>query len=126
MRYLLDTNVLIDLSHGVAGIGTTVRGWITALDEVAICAVQVTEYLSGIPPDRREAQQRFLRAFVSWDIGLRAAVLAGTYRYDFARRGKQLSLSDAMIAAVAWEHSATLVTRNVRDFPMTDIRVITI
>lgn len=126
MRYLLDTDVLIDLSRGVEPTSARVRDWMTAYEEVAICAIQIAEFLSGISPADREAQRRFLQAFAVWEIHLRAAVRAGAYRYDLARLGVQVGTPDALIAAVAWEHSAALVTRNVRHFPMTDIRVVSL
>ncbi|MCL5263870.1 MAG: glutaredoxin family protein [Chloroflexi bacterium] len=37
-------------------------------------------------------------------------------RYDFARRGKILSTTDALIAAVAQEKEAAIVTNNVKDY----------
>jgi predicted nucleic acid-binding protein len=37
--------------------------------------------------------------------------------------GIQVNTPDALIAAVAREHSATLVTRNARDFPLTGVRI---
>jgi predicted nucleic acid-binding protein len=51
---------------------------------------------------------------------------AGKYRYDLARRGVQISATDALIAAVARDRAAVLVTRNVRDFPMADIHVLSL
>jgi len=123
VRYLLDTNVLIDLSHGVEPAQSTVRGWLASRAEVALCAVQIAEYFSGLGPIARPSHGAFLRAFAHWDISRRAAVQAGAYRSVFPRMGIQVSTPDALIAAVARVHSATLVTRNARDFPLTDVRI---
>lgn len=48
---------------------------------------------------------------------------AGSYRSAF-RSTTRLALPDALIAATAREHDATLVTRNVRHYPMTDLAVV--
>lgn len=41
---------------------------------------------------------------------------AGTWRYDFARDGVTLSTTDALVAATAEAHSATIVTGNLKDY----------
>jgi predicted nucleic acid-binding protein len=123
VRYLLDTDVLIDLSRAVEPASSTIRSWLLAREEVAICVVQIAEFFSGVRPEGRASQGALLRAFVFWEVSRRAAVQAGAYRYDLARRGLQVKTPDALIAAVAREHSAVLVTRNARDFPMSGVRV---
>jgi predicted nucleic acid-binding protein len=123
VRYIVDTDVLIDLSRAVEPVSSVVRALVVARQEVAICVVQIAEFFAGVPPLERALQGAFLRAFAYWDVSRRAAIQAGAYRYDFARLGIQLKTPDALIAAVAREHSAVIVTRNARDFPMTDVRV---
>lgn len=123
MRYILDTDVLIDVSRAVEPAYSTVRSLLVARQDLAICVVQITEFFAGVPPLHRAGQGAFLRSFVYWDVSPRAAIQAGAYRFDFARIGIQLKTPDALIAAVAREYSAVIVTRNVRDFPMTDVRV---
>ena len=49
---------------------------------------------------------------------------AGRYRYEFARIGTTLSATDSLIAAVAIAHGATLITNNLRHFPMPEIRLL--
>jgi predicted nucleic acid-binding protein len=49
---------------------------------------------------------------------------AGVWRYDFARRGKQLPTTDCLIAAIAQEHQAALITGNTDDYPMPELTVI--
>jgi predicted nucleic acid-binding protein len=52
-----------------------------------------------------------------------SGVVAGRYRSEFRRRGITLPATDALIAAVAFERQATVITANVRHFPMDDIRI---
>lgn len=49
---------------------------------------------------------------------------AGEWRYFYARRGIQLSTTDVLIASTAFAYSATVVTRNARDYPMPEIYVL--
>ena len=51
---------------------------------------------------------------------------AGELRAKWRRRGKTLSLRDAMIAAVASAEKLTLATDNVKDFPMPELRLLTL
>lgn len=123
-RYLLDTNVLIDYSKGVSSVVTQVQAWVARGDEVGITPVQIAELFSGVPTVEFRIWMAMLDGYDRWPIGEVVARRAGKYRYDFARRGVPISTADALIAAVARARSAVLVTRNNRDFPMTDIQVL--
>jgi hypothetical protein len=50
--------------------------------------------------------------------------MAGQWRYDFARQGVTLHIADALIAAVAMEEEASLITANLKDFPMSGLQVL--
>jgi hypothetical protein len=50
-----------------------------------------------------------------------AARLAGELKRDYARKGATLNLGDVIIAAVAIHYELTLLTDNVKDFPMEDL-----
>jgi len=47
---------------------------------------------------------------------------AGIYRYEFARRGISLSVTDTLVAAIAKANDAIIVTANIRHYPMKDIQ----
>ncbi|CCF83058.1 PIN domain protein (fragment) [Nitrolancea hollandica] len=49
---------------------------------------------------------------------------AGQDRYTFARIEKAITVTDALIAAAAWEHHAILVTNNLKDYPMPDVQLL--
>ena len=51
------------------------------------------------------------------------ALLAGEWRAAARRRGHHLSLPDALIAGAAHTVDAVVLTRNLRDFALTDARV---
>jgi len=49
---------------------------------------------------------------------------AGDWRYAFARRGVTLAMTDCLIAATAEGHEAGVVTGNLKDFPMAQLRIV--
>ena len=52
-----------------------------------------------------------------------AARRAGRYQADWSQRGQTIHTADALIAGTARTHGAVLVTHNLADFPMRDVRV---
>ena len=52
------------------------------------------------------------------------AEIAAQYRQQFRRKEKQVYLIDCLIAATAKLYNLTLVTKNTKDYPMKDIKVI--
>ena len=48
---------------------------------------------------------------------------AGQWRVDARGHGRALSLADALVAAAAEATDAVILTRNVRDFSLTPVRV---
>jgi predicted nucleic acid-binding protein len=54
-----------------------------------------------------------------------AAELAGSLQHQYKKKGITLSLTDVMIAAVAMSEGHTLVTDNVRHFPMPELSLMT-
>lgn len=125
-RYLLDTSVLIDFSKDYEPTKSALLELVYNKEKLAICAITVAEFYTGIIPEAREKWDRFIKELVYWDISLDAAKRAGHYRYMFAKRGITISTTDSLIAAVAYENNATILTDNVKDFPMDDITVMSL
>ena len=48
---------------------------------------------------------------------------AGRYQAAFEKRGRTSHTADALVAGTARAHGAILLTDNVRDFPMKDVKV---
>jgi len=48
---------------------------------------------------------------------------AGRLKANYAKRGKILSLQDVAIAAVSIAYGCTLVTQNIKDFPMPELQI---
>lgn len=124
MRYLLDTDALIDFSKGVQPTTALILSWIDGNDTVAICPITVAEFYAGLTSDLAFTWKAFLASLPYWRISREAAMRAGQDRYSLARAGTTVAITDALLAAVAREHEATLVTGNVRDFPTKGINVL--
>ena len=123
-RYLLDTTALIDASKRREPATSRIRAMIAAGDEVCVTAIGIAEFYSGVAPGERSGRRDFLDSLRYLQLTRDAARRAGEDRYDFARRGQTLSTPDALIAAVAREHQAIIVTDNVKDYPQGDIQLL--
>lgn len=91
---------------------------------MAVCAVNIAELCSGLLQHELANAHRLLHDLAYYDISPDDARQAGTYRYEFARKGVTLPLADALVASVAVGRGATLVTANTRHFPMDGLKVL--
>jgi predicted nucleic acid-binding protein len=121
-RYLLDTSVLIDLSKGREPTRTHLRAMLDSGDELGICAINVAEFYLGVPPSAWPQWDAFFGSLQYWDITRPAAVDAARLRQAATRRGQPLSLADTLIAAVARERLAVILTENLKDYPGPDVQ----
>jgi tRNA(fMet)-specific endonuclease VapC len=118
VRFLVDTTVLIDASRHREPALSWLQGAIQQPGEVGVCAVIVAEFFAGLRPEERARWEAFIDQLTFWDTTRDMAQQAGIYRYHYARRGRAISTADAIIAATAAAVGATLVTDNLKDFPM--------
>lgn len=122
-RLLLDTTVLIDLSKGSGRVLDTLQSLVDTGWTLGVCAVSVAEFLAGVPRPRRAQTEWWLANFEYWDISREAAVLAGTLRHDLARQGRAFHIPDALMAATAIIIDAVLLTNNVKDYQVQDLKL---
>jgi predicted nucleic acid-binding protein len=114
MRWLLDTNVVIDAFAGrpeaIKAITNARKSDLEWIGYSAITRLEVLGFLGLTAAD--EAGLRWLLAQFS-EAEVSAAIIE---RAIEIRRAVRLKTPDAIIAATALIYRATLVTRNVRDF----------
>ncbi len=72
-------------------------------------------------PDEKTQTESFLDVLECHDLTKSAAQLAGAFKNKWARKGRTLTLADAIVAAVALEHDCVLMTDNRKDFPMPEL-----
>jgi predicted nucleic acid-binding protein len=123
-RFLLDTTVLIAHLRGDEDVARFLLDLVGAGHVLGVCCVNVAEIERGIRPRERKAAEALLARFAYLPTTQEAAVRAGRYMAELARRGRTLHLADALVAATARTHGAVLVTDDVADFPMRDLRVV--
>jgi predicted nucleic acid-binding protein len=123
-RHLVDTDALIDYSKGREPTVTRIRELLDQGDELGLCAINVAEFLTGIAPADREYWHTVLATMTYWPISFAAGARAGAWRKDLALQGRTMPLADALIAAVAVEQGATLVTRNAKDYRMPGLQLL--
>jgi len=123
-RFLLDTTVLIAHLRGDEDVTRFLLDLVGAGHVVGVCCVNVAEIERGIRPRERKAAEALLARLAYLPTTQEAAVRAGRYMAELARRGRTLHLADALVAATARTHGAVLVTDDVADFPMRDLRVV--
>lgn len=117
-RYLLDTDALIDFSKDAEPATSSILSWIDGGDIVATCPITVAEFYAGLSPAQASDWTEFVVSLAYWGISMDVAMRAGQHRYTLARAGRRVTAPDALIAAIALAQDATLVTGNMKDFPM--------
>jgi predicted nucleic acid-binding protein len=114
--YLLDTTLLVDYVNGDASAAATVDDLFGEGADLFTCGVVTCEALSGGNDEERRLLAVLLDALEYVATDPAAARWAAVSRREGRARRPSRSLADALIAAVAWRMSATVVTRNTQDF----------
>jgi predicted nucleic acid-binding protein len=121
--YLLDTTVLIAHLRGDEGTTSFLLELVADRNALGTSCVNVAEIERGIRPKERKVATALLSRLRFLETTREAAVRAGRYQADFEKRGRTIHTADALVAGTARAHGAILVTENVGDFPMRDVRV---
>lgn len=119
--FLLDTSVILDVLNNKRNRPALLLELLNAGHLLACCPINITEVYAGLRPKEETATEEFLASLKCYPITQQAARLAGLLRRNYGRKGTTLNLGDVMIAAVGIENQLTLLTDNVKDFPMEDL-----
>jgi len=119
--YLLDTSVIIDALNNKRGRRDLLLDLLKQGNLLACCPINVTEVYAGVRPKEETATEEFLKSLEYYHITWPVARMAGLLKRDYARKGTTLTSADTTIAAVAMINDLTLLTDNVKDFPMKEL-----
>jgi predicted nucleic acid-binding protein len=122
--HLLDTTVLVDYVRERPAARHLLIALLAQGDDVATTCVSIAELERGIRARERKVAETLVERLSFLPTTREAAMRAGRYLAQFSARGVTLHLADALIAGTARAHGAVLVTHNVEDFPMRDIRIL--
>jgi len=115
--------VLIDvlrLRHGR-------RDWLAQLarggHSLSTTTLNVAELYAGMRPGEETQTEALLAGLESYEVNGTDARVAGKLKSSWARKGRTLTLDDAIIAAITIERGCALVTDNREDFPMPEVQL---
>ena len=119
MRYLLDSNTVIDILRSYKKVKIKYQLESIKGNEVVICSVIYYEILRGFKTsDATKKLKLFLEYCDNWQIfplDIKATEKAVDIYLDL-HKGNQIEDNDIYIAAIAMTNNCTLVTANERHF----------
>jgi len=121
--YLVDTDVLIWVLRGKREIVEK----LSALKEespLSISVISIAEIYKNIFPSELTTTEDYLNQHLILEVDQKIAKLAGLYWQQYSKRLKNLTLTDCLIAGTANMNNLTLLSLNVKHFPMEDIRIL--
>ncbi|MGH3932809.1 MAG: type II toxin-antitoxin system VapC family toxin [Pseudonocardiaceae bacterium] len=132
MSYLLDTNILSETRKRNRNPGVT--EWIsaTAQDRMHVSVLTIGEIGHGITGLRERGDRRQASILEGWlddvvqEFGKRIIPITLDIAREWGTQGRTqpVPMVDGLIAATAKVHGWTVVTRNVKDFGNTGVRVL--
>ena len=119
MRYLIDSDWLIDATTGRPGAQRALSS--LSIDGLAVSILTVAELYEGAfgtldPSHTLAGMREFLSDYAVLFISDSIAERFARERADLRRQGRLIPDVDLLIAATALTHDLTLLTRNVRHF----------
>lgn len=124
MRYLLDSTLLIDHANLDEPASALLSDLHSTANELYTCDVVTCETLSQGDPSHLRRLRALLDALEYVATSPGAARWAAASRLKRHRAGGKLGLGDSLIAGVAAELGATVVSRNRPDFERQGIEVL--
>ncbi len=124
MRYLLDTNVCIEILRG-RNPGLRQRLETAGFDQLRLCSIVWAELHCGacLLANPEQEIRRIETAFGGWPhlpFDDAAAERYGEIRARLQRAGRLIGANDLLIAATALANGLTLITHNTDEFQRVD------
>ena len=79
--------------------------------------------MRGLRANELQRALQLVQGLTELPLGVVEGRRAGEWRREYAAHRITLAQADCLIAAAAYESSATLATGNPKDFPMPELRV---
>lgn len=118
MNLLLDTTILIDALRNRRNRRDLLVEAIHEGHMLTTTAINFAEIHAGMRPGEETRTEAFLDGLECYPITAAIARRAGRLKWEWAQKGRTLTLDDMLIAASALEHGLVLMTDNRKDFPI--------
>jgi predicted nucleic acid-binding protein len=126
MILLLDTTVLIDALRNRNKVVSGLSNLVLEGHGLATSTANMAEVYAGMRPGEERDTAALFRGLDCYPLTERIAELAGKLKYEWAMKGRTLSLIDMIVAATALASGAALITDNRKDFPIHGMRFYTL
>jgi len=120
---LIDSDVLIDHLRKDTRALSFLSAEIEHGSLLFMSVVSRTEIIAGMRKGEQESVSSLFDVINPVDVDVAIASSAGEYMRKFGK-SHSLNIGDAIIAATCKEMALTLVTRNLKHYPMKDIEVV--
>jgi len=121
MEFLLDTSVLIDTLRFRNERKELLGRLVEEGHRLTTTALNIVELYAGIRSGEETRTALLLDSLECHDLDAESGKQAGLLKNVWAKKGKTISLPDAIVAAIAIERGCTLMTDNRKDFPMPEL-----
>ncbi len=121
--YLADTNVIIGFLKGREP-DTDILKVLLEDKKVSLSSLTLAELFAGATLAESKKIVKLMRYVSLIPVGKEIAMIGGTYRKHYSKKINRVYLLDCLIAATCKENKLTLITNNVKDYPMKDITIL--
>ena len=117
--YCLDTDIIISIFRGDSDLKKKLSA--INIDEVAFSIITLCELFRGAYKSRDKDRNLFLiydalRNYRLLSLGIKSAELSGADFNKLEKKGSQTQMFDLLIASIAKENNAIIITRNKKHF----------
>ena len=119
--FVLDTSVIIDALNQRRDRAQLLANLVRQGHTLACCPINVAEVYAGMRPHEEPRTEELFQSLQYFPITFPVARLAGLLKRDYSRRGIVLATTDVTIAALALYNRHTLITDNVKHYPMPEL-----
>jgi len=122
-KYLLDTTTIIDHLRGNKRVNSRLEEIGEQGDIAGCCCINIAETYAGMKEKEKEKTDRFIENLYYFEVTKEIAKLAGGLRQKYAKEGETLATTDVIIAATAIVYGLTLLTKNVKHYPLPELEI---